>query len=113
MRKGYRTPIIDLIVFKKVAKLIGGKMRLMVSGGAPLSPGTHETIRIALCDLVLQGYGSTETTAGSTAMDVTDRTTGRSGSPTSCNEVRLVNWEEGNYFVTNRPYPQGRFRLRN
>lgn len=21
--------------------------------------------------------------------------------------LRLVNWEEGNYFVTNKPYPQG------
>lgn len=39
MGKGYRTPIIDAIVFKKVASLIGGKLRLMVSGGAPLSPG--------------------------------------------------------------------------
>lgn len=33
--------------------------------------------------------------------------TGRSGCPVTTNYVRLINWEEGNYFVTNRPNPQG------
>jgi len=40
VRRGYRTPIVDKIIFKKVAALMGGKMRAMISGGAPLSPGT-------------------------------------------------------------------------
>lgn len=31
IQKGYKTPIIDLVVFKKVAMLLGGKVRLMVS----------------------------------------------------------------------------------
>ena len=39
VRRGYRTPIVDKIIFKKVAALMGGKMRAMISGGAPLSPG--------------------------------------------------------------------------
>lgn len=29
------------------------------------------------------------------------------GAPSSCNYIRLINWEEGNYRVTNKPYPQG------
>lgn len=40
-------------------------------------------------------------------MDEFDRTVGRSGAPISTATIRLVNWEEGNYFVTNKPYPQG------
>ena len=39
VRRGYRTPIADAIIFKKVAAAMGGKMRAMISGGAPLSPG--------------------------------------------------------------------------
>lgn len=39
VRHGYRTPICDAIVFKKVASVMGGQMRAMISGGAPLSPG--------------------------------------------------------------------------
>lgn len=31
VQRGYKTPIIDAVVFKKVANLLGGKVRLMVS----------------------------------------------------------------------------------
>ncbi|KAG5667342.1 hypothetical protein PVAND_015325 [Polypedilum vanderplanki] len=107
MQKGYSTPIVDAIVFKKVAAIIGGKMRAMISGGAPLSPETHNTIRICLCVNMRQGFGCTETTAGGPVMDTEDMSVGRSGCPATTSHVRLVNWEEGNYYVTNRPNPQG------
>jgi long-chain acyl-CoA synthetase len=58
-RWGYRTPICDAVVFKKVAAAMGGQLRGMISGGAPLSADTHEFIRIALCISVAQGYGET------------------------------------------------------
>jgi long-chain acyl-CoA synthetase len=55
VNRGYKTPILDALVFKKVAALIGGRMRFMVSGGAPLSAGTHEMIRNCLCVTMCQG----------------------------------------------------------
>lgn len=36
-----------------------------------------------------------------------DRTYGRVGAPTTICDIKLVNWEEGNYRVTDRPYPRG------
>jgi long-chain acyl-CoA synthetase len=33
VRRGFRTPIVDAVVFKKVAALLGGRMRAMISGG--------------------------------------------------------------------------------
>ena len=39
MRNGEETPILDTIVFRKIRILLGGKMRLMLAGGAPLSKG--------------------------------------------------------------------------
>ena len=36
---------------------------------------------------------------------------GTVGPPSSCNDIRLVNWEEGNYKVTNKPYPQGEIMI--
>lgn len=39
MNRGYRCPIVDAIVFKKVAAAMGGNLRAMISGGAPLSAG--------------------------------------------------------------------------
>lgn len=67
--RGYSTPLFDKLIFKKIAKLIGGQVRLILSGGAPLSPDTHEQIKICLCLDVVQGYGLTETTAGAAVMD--------------------------------------------
>ncbi|KAL7015168.1 hypothetical protein ACKWTF_016317 [Chironomus riparius] len=107
VRQGYRTPIVDKIVFKKVAALMGGKMRAMISGGAPLSPDTHEFIRNSLCLDVVQGYGLTETTAGATLMEQLDLSLGRSGAPVTTSLIRIVNWDEGNYMVTKKPHPQG------
>lgn len=68
-RRGYQTPFLDKIIFKKVAKLMGGRVRLMISGGAPLSAETHEQIKLCLLVDMVQGYGLTESCAGATVMD--------------------------------------------
>lgn len=36
-----------------------------------------------------------------------DMSYGRVGAPSTVHDIRLINWEEGNYRVTNKPYPQG------
>lgn len=130
------------LIFKRIANLMGGRVRLMLAGGAPLSPDTHEQIKICLCTDLLQGYGLTETTSGATVMDseylfclvtfhqsqlswwstignfmyikihfilhtVQDMSYGRVGAPTTMCDIRLCNWEEGGYRVTNKPHPQG------
>ncbi|XP_077296277.1 acyl-CoA synthetase long-chain isoform X2 [Arctopsyche grandis] len=107
MKRGYDTPMLNKIVFSKVSSLMGGKLRLMVSGGAPLAPDTHTQIKICLCCDVISGYGLTETTSSATVMDSYDRSTGRVGAPNTTCDIKLVNWEEGHYRVTNKPYPQG------
>ncbi|XP_055694254.1 long-chain-fatty-acid--CoA ligase 4 isoform X2 [Lutzomyia longipalpis] len=107
LKRGYTTPLTDKLIFKKVAKLMGGRVRAVLSGGAPLSPDTHEQIKVCLCVDVIQGYGLTETTSGASVLDKWDMTFGRVGAPSTMCDIRLINWEEGNYRVTNKPYPQG------
>lgn len=68
-RRGYSTPLIDRIVFAPLKNLMGGNMRLMISGGAPLSPETHELISNCLCITIIQGYGLTETTSSACVQD--------------------------------------------
>lgn len=106
-KRGFKTPILDRLLFKKIRKLIGGKLRALACGGAPLSPETHEFISTCFGSTVLQGYGLTETTAGATVMDVEDNIPGRVGAPLSSCYIKLVNWEEGNYHVTDKPNPRG------
>lgn len=45
----------DRLIFKKISKLMGGRVRVMLAGGAPLSPDTHEQIKLCLCTDVIQG----------------------------------------------------------
>ncbi len=57
-------PILDKIVGAKIRERLGGRMRLVVSGGAALPKHVAE-FYLALGLTVLQGYGLTETTGGS------------------------------------------------
>ncbi|KAK7790099.1 hypothetical protein R5R35_012622 [Gryllus longicercus] len=107
MKRGFDTPLINRVVFSKSRQLVGGRVRLILSGGAPLSPDTHELIKVCLCVTVTQGYGLTETCACATVMDRHDRSTGRVGGPTTVCDIKLVDWEEGNYRVTDKPFPRG------
>lgn len=57
------------LIFQKITKVLGGRMRELMTGGAPLSAETQEFIKLCLCCRITQGYGLTESTAGATTMD--------------------------------------------
>jgi len=107
MKRGFDTPLMNRLIFGKTRQLMGGRLRLILTGGAPLSPDTHELVKICLCVKVTQGYGLTESCSSATVMDTHDRTTGRVGGPTIGCDIKLVDWEEGNYRVTDKPFPRG------
>ena len=79
-----KTPILDLIVFNKFKDLLGGRMRWMVSGGAPLSPGAHLYLRVCFGVPLLQGYGLTETCGAGAVMFPIDDSVGTVGPPVPC-----------------------------
>ncbi|XP_030578846.1 long-chain-fatty-acid--CoA ligase 3-like, partial [Archocentrus centrarchus] len=95
--KGYSTPLCDRLVFKRVRALLGGKTRLLLSGGAPLSAATQRFMNICMCCPVGQGYGLTETCGAGTISEIWDYSTGRVGAPLVCSEITLKDWEEGEY----------------
>lgn len=59
-------PLADLLAFNKVNRKLGGKVRLILSGAAPLSTPVQQMLSCSMCAPVLQGYGLTETCASST-----------------------------------------------
>jgi len=105
--RGERTPLMDRLIFKSVRQLLGGRVKLLLSGGAPLSPETHNYIRTCIGCPLLQGYGLTETSACASLMQLDELSTGRVGPPAPGINIRLENWDEGNYKVTDKPYPRG------
>ncbi|KAK4860487.1 hypothetical protein QYF36_024723 [Acer negundo] len=97
----------NFIVFRKVRAILGGRIRFVLSGGAPLSGDTQRFINICLGAPIGQGYGLTETCAGGTFSEFDDTSVGRVGAPLPCSYIKLINWPEGGYLTSDSPMPRG------
>jgi len=93
---GFDTPFFKALVFKKFAKVVGGRLRLALSGGGPLNSDVQEFIGTCFGIPMGQGYGLTETCAGLTIQDIADPRAGIAGVPIPCCEVKLVSCTEIN-----------------
>nr|XP_046233496.1 long-chain-fatty-acid--CoA ligase 5 [Scatophagus argus]XP_046233498.1 long-chain-fatty-acid--CoA ligase 5 [Scatophagus argus] len=93
--------IWDKLIFHKVQESLGGRVRIMVTGAAPISPSVLTFLRTALGCQIFEGYGQTECTAGCTFTAPGDATSGHVGVPLPCNIIKLVDVEEMNYFASN------------
>ncbi|XP_004288548.1 PREDICTED: long chain acyl-CoA synthetase 1-like [Fragaria vesca subsp. vesca] len=84
------SPIADLLAFRKIKNRLGGRIRLIISGGAPLSAEIEEFLRVTCCCFVVQGYGLTET-VGPTTLGYPDEMCmiGVVGTVSVFNELRL------------------------
>ena len=56
-------------IFQKIRNILGGRVRLMLSGGAPLSRETQRFMNVCFCCPVGQGYGLTETCGAGTVQE--------------------------------------------
>eukprot|EP01134_Creolimax_fragrantissima_P002081 CFRG2081T1 len=117
LANGKTTPIWDAIVFNKIKSVLGGRLKQIFSGGAPLAADSQLFINVVFGVPVTQGYGLTETCSAGTAASVNDRNSfGKVGGPLNVVDIKLVNWEEGNYKVsdlhdTNIGMPRGEVLL--
>ncbi|CAB1316325.1 unnamed protein product [Coregonus sp. 'balchen'] len=96
IKLGYDAPLCNMLLFKKVKALLGGNIRMMLSGGAPLSSATQRFMNICFCCPVGQGYGLTETCGA-----VADYSTGRVGAPLIC----------CGYTSQDQPHPRGEIMI--
>ncbi|XP_077237624.1 AMP-dependent synthetase and ligase family protein [Tasmannia lanceolata] len=104
---GLETTFWDAFVFRRIRAVLGGRIRFMLSGGAPLSRNTQRFINIWMGARIGQGYGLTETCAGAAFSEWDDMTVGRVGPPLPCCYIKLVSWEEGGYLTSDKPMPRG------
>ncbi|KDO50967.1 hypothetical protein CISIN_1g004568mg [Citrus sinensis] len=104
---GLERMLWDAIVFKSVRAVLGGRIRFMICGGAPLSADSQRFINICMGAPIGQAYGLTETCAGSTFSEWDDPSVGRVGPPVPCCYIKLVSWDEGGYKTSDKPMPRG------
>jgi long-chain acyl-CoA synthetase len=50
-------PIYDALVFKKTKAVLGGRVRLMVTGSAPIASNVIDFLKVCFCSPILEGYG--------------------------------------------------------
>ncbi len=96
--------LLDVLVRKKVKQRFGGRLKAMVSGGAPLNPEVG-TFFLALGVRILQGYGQTESApviSCNAPSRIKIRTVGR---PLADTEVRIA--EDGEILVRGELVMQG------
>lgn len=103
--------IVDAIVFKKLKEATGGKLRICLNGGGPVSKDTQRFISLSICPMI-NGYGLTETTAMGALMDPMKWTDSAMGDIPGSIEIKLVDYPEAGYFAKNKPQPQGEIWIR-
>ncbi len=105
LRKQYG--FADEKVLSKIRGLFGGKLRLAVSGAAPISP---EILRFfdAAGVLVLEGWGMTETSTAATISSPEDFKIGTIGKPFPGCEIKIA--EDGEILVKGPNVFQGYYK---
>lgn len=100
-----QVPIVDKLAFSKVKARLGGRVRLVISGGAPLASHVEHFLKVTMCAPVSQGYGLTETCGGSfIANPNRPEQVGTVGPPVAGLDVRLESIPEMGYDATTKPY---------
>jgi long-chain acyl-CoA synthetase len=88
--------LADRLVFAKVRERLGGRVRVGISGAAPLSPDVMEFFH-ALGMPVVEGYGLTETASSASVNEPSDFRIGTVGRPVDGAEIRLA--EDGEILI--------------
>ncbi|KAI8919305.1 hypothetical protein DFJ77DRAFT_487409 [Powellomyces hirtus] len=102
----------DALVFSKVRARLGGRVRVMFCGAAPISADVMDFLRICFSASVHEGYGQTETSAGASVTDLRDTSTGHIGVPCCSGDIKLVDVPSMGYTSQDKPFPRGEICVR-
>ncbi|HEX6870018.1 MAG TPA: long-chain fatty acid--CoA ligase [Micromonosporaceae bacterium] len=104
----FKHGLADKLVFSKIRERLGGRIRILVSGAAPLSKDIAEFFHAAGLT-ILEGYGLTETSAGAFVNRPDAFKFGTVGRPMGDLEVRIA--EDGEVELRGTPVMRGYHNL--
>lgn len=85
---GFKRWVADLLVFRKIRAGLGGRVRLLLSGGAAIAEDILTFFELAGFSL-RQGYGLTETAGAASVNTLDNNKVGSVGKVLDCVEVRI------------------------
>ena len=106
MKYGYNSHwFYDRFVFSAIKQKVGlDRVDITISGSAPLSPTVLDFLRCVIGNIVVEGYGATETGGASLLQYIDDYSVGNVGGPTSCCDMRLEDVPEMGYLHTDNMF---------
>ena len=98
--RGYvrKDSLIDKLLFWFVRQKVGGNVRLMICGSAPLRGVVMSFLRATMGCVIVEGYGLTECVAPVT-LNVPGDMTESVGPPLPCNNIKLVDIPDMEYYA--------------
>ncbi|KAJ3414511.1 Long chain acyl-CoA synthetase 7 peroxisomal [Chytridiales sp. JEL 0842] len=97
----------DRLVFSRARTMLGGKVRLMLSSSAPLSPEVKKVVAVVFSCPIIETYGQTEVCGGLTFTLEKDTDDAHVGSIVTGHELKLVSVPDLKYTALDKPYPRG------
>ena len=112
--------LYDLLVFNKMKAVLGGKVKFLASGGAPIDKSVIEFLKVCFCCPIMEGYGQTENFGAGATSNLDDHISGHIGAPFGCTEVKLIDVPDMDYYITDKgdwegehiPIPRGELLMR-
>jgi long-chain acyl-CoA synthetase len=81
--------LYDLLVYRRIRKALGGRLRYAISGGSPLDPRLNQFF-LGCGVVIYEGYGLTETTAAATLVPPLEPRPGTVGVPVPGTAIRIA-----------------------
>ena len=109
--------LYDKLVFKKMRTILGGNVRVMISGSAPISIEVTRFLQVCFSVKIEEGFGMTEISGIGSVPHNNDHSIGNVGGICDPLEFKLIDVPEMNYTCKDedeagRPTPRGEMLFR-
>ena len=94
---GYTHTLYDRLIFNKARNALGGRLRVMMTGSAPMPPEKLAFLKVVFGVPILEGYGQTEGMGLEFVTRLDDGMGGHVGGPARHNEFKLVDIPDMKY----------------
>ncbi|KAK8889008.1 hypothetical protein M9Y10_033750 [Tritrichomonas musculus] len=89
--------VMDSILFRPFLAALGGRVRLIVSGGAPILPDVYDFLATAITPNIVSGYGLTEVSASVSVSEIITSSASDIGAVSLTSQVKLRYVDGFNY----------------
>ncbi|EGZ24837.1 hypothetical protein PHYSODRAFT_350011 [Phytophthora sojae] len=97
----------DTVVFDKLRQVLGGNIRIIFSGSAPLSAEVKKFMKAVFCCEIVEGYGMSESAAAVCIGGIEMPTESHVGPPVLFTQVQLEDVPEMGYTSQDKPRLRG------